>query len=161
MNGIENSLKVYIGRVKALNDPAFTGKLAAAEAELKAKSAGNAAIGNPWADVAKAMGSYRDFYVARRFSQPSGDLFGYAMTLVRAAAERGKPNTDRLPGYTDSALPLVQKRLLDEQPIYPWLDELVMEWSLTQGARISRRRRSADQDIARQGIARGPRCAAG
>ena len=132
LEGIENSLKVYIGRVKALNDPAFTGKLARAEAELKAKSAGNAAIGNPWADVAKAMNSYRDFYVARRFSQPSGDLFGYALTLVRAAAERGKPNTDRLPGYTDSALPLVQKRLLDEQPIYPWLDELVMEWSLSK-----------------------------
>ena len=132
LEGIENSLKVYIGRVKALNDPTFTGKLAAAEAELKAKSAGNAAIGNPWADVAKAMSAYRDFYVADRFSLPSGDLFGYAMTLVRAAAERGKPNTDRLPGYTDSALPLVQKRVLDEQPIYPWLDELVMEWSLSK-----------------------------
>ncbi len=88
--------------MKALNDPAFTGKLARAEAELKAKSAGNSAIGNPWADVASAMRAYRDFYVADRFSLPSGDLFGYAMTLVRAAAERGKPNTDRLPGYTDS-----------------------------------------------------------
>jgi hypothetical protein len=132
LEGIENSLKVYIGRVKALNDPAFTGKLAAAEAELRSKSAGNAAVGNPWADVAKAMNSYRDFYVADRFSLPSGDLFGYAMTLVRAAAERAKPNTDRLPGYTDSALPLVQKRVLDEQPIYPWLDELVMEWSLSK-----------------------------
>jgi len=132
LESIENSLKVYIGRVKALNDPAFTGKLAAAEAELRAKSAGNPAIGNPWADVDKAMNAYRDFYVARRFSLPQGDLFGYALTLVRAAAERGKPNTDRLPGYTDSALPLVQKRLLDEQPIYPWLDELVMEWSLSK-----------------------------
>ena len=132
LEGIENSLKVYIGRVKALNDPAFTGKLAAAEAELKTKSAANAAIGNPWTDVARAMSAYRDFYVADRFSLPSGDLFGYAMTRVRAAAERGKPNTDRLPGYTDSALPLVQKRVLDEQPIYPWLDELVMEWSLSK-----------------------------
>jgi hypothetical protein len=132
LESIENSLKVYIGRVKALNDPAFTGKLAAAEAELRAKSAGNAAIGNPWADVTKAMNAYRDFYVARRFSLPQGDLFGYAMTLVRAAAERARPNTDRLPGYTESALPLVQKRLLDEQPIYPWLDELMMEWSLSK-----------------------------
>jgi hypothetical protein len=78
------------------------------------------------------MNAYRDFYVARRFSLPQGDLFGYAMTLVRAAAERARPNTDRLPGYTESALPLVQKRLLDEQPIYPWLDELMMEWSLSK-----------------------------
>ena len=72
LGSIENSLKVYIGRVKALGDPAFTGKLAAAEAALKAKSAGNAAIGNPWGDVAKAMRAYRDFYIADRFSLPSG-----------------------------------------------------------------------------------------
>ena len=132
LGGIENSLKVFIGRVKALGDPAFTGRLAAAEAELKAKSAGNPAIGNPWADIGKAMRSYRDFYVADRFSLPQGDLFGYAMTLVRAAAERTKPNTERFPGYSDSALPLVQKRLLDEKPIYPWLDQLTMEWSLSK-----------------------------
>jgi len=132
LGGIENSLKVYIGRVNALNDPAFTAKLAAAEAALKAKSAGSAAIGNPWADVEKAMRAYRNFYIADRFSLPQGDLFGYAMTLVRAAAERTKPNTDRFPGYSDSALPLVEKRLLDEKPIYPWLDELTMEWSLSK-----------------------------
>ncbi len=132
LGGIENSLKVYIGRVKALGDPAFTSKLAAAEAELKAKSAGNAAIGTPWGDIAKAMRSYRDFYIADRFSLPQGDLFGYAMTLVRAAAERTKPNADRFPGYSDSALPLVQKRLLDEKPIHPWLDQLFMEWSLSK-----------------------------
>ena len=132
LGGVENSLKVFIGRVKALGDPAFTGRLAAAEADLKAKSAGNAAIGNPWGDVSKAVRSYRDFYVADRFSLPSGDLFGYAMTLVRAAAERGKPNAERFPGYSDSALPLVEKRLLDERPIYPWLDQLTMEWSLSK-----------------------------
>ena len=132
LGGYENSLKVYIGRVKALNDPAFTGKLAAAEADLKARSAGNAAIGNPWADVGQAMRAYRNLYVARRFGLPTGDLFNYAITLVRAASERGKPNTDRYTGYTDSALPLVQKRLLDEKPIYPWLDQLKMEWSLSK-----------------------------
>lgn len=132
LGGIENSLKVYIGRVKALGDPAFTAKLAAAEAELKAKSAGNPAVGNPWTDVAKAMRAYRDFYVADRFSLPAGDLFGYAMTLVRASAERSKPNAERFPGYSDSQLPLVEKRLLDERPIYPWLDQLTMEWSLSK-----------------------------
>uniref|UniRef100_UPI0025F3ED34 S46 family peptidase n=1 Tax=Sphingomonas sp. TaxID=28214 RepID=UPI0025F3ED34 len=72
LESIENSLKVYIGRVGALGDPAFTGRLAAAEAELKAKSAGNPAIGNPWGDIAKAMADYRTFYVARRYALPSG-----------------------------------------------------------------------------------------
>jgi V8-like Glu-specific endopeptidase len=132
LGGVENSLKVYIGRVKALGDPAFTGKLASAEAELKAKSMGNAAIGDPWRDVAEAMRAYRNFYVADRFSLPSGDLFGYAITLVRAAAEKSKPDAERFPGFSDSALPLVEKRLLDDRPIYPWLDQLTMEWSLSK-----------------------------
>ena len=132
LDSIENSLKVYIGRTKALSDPGFMGKIAAAEAQLKSRSAGNAAIGNPWGDVAKAMTAYRSFYVQRRFATPSGDLFGYALKLVRLASERGKPAGDRLPGYSDSALPLVEKTVLDDHPIYPWLDTLMMEWSLSK-----------------------------
>jgi len=132
LGGIENSLKVQIGRVKALNDPAFTAPLAAAEADLKRRSAGNAALSDPWGDIAKSVSAYRDFYVADRFSLPSGDLFGYAMTLVRAAAERAKPSAERLSGYTDSSLPLVEKRLVDSRPITPWLDRLTMEWSLSK-----------------------------
>jgi len=130
--GIENSLKVYIGATKALNDPAFTGRLAAAEADLKRRSAGNAAIGDPWAEISKAVANYRNFYVARRFAQPRGDLYSYASTLVRGAEERTKPNSERLPGYTDSALPLVEKELLDPTPTYPWLEQLMMEWSLSK-----------------------------
>lgn len=132
LNGIENSLKVYIGRTKALNDPAFTSRLAAAEADLKAKSAGNAAIGDPWGEMDKAVQAYRKLYLAYRFTEPSGDLYSYAQTLVMAAAERTKPNSERLPGYTESALPLTEKRLLDAAPVYPWLDELQLEWSLSK-----------------------------
>jgi len=132
LNGIENSLKVYIGRTKALNDPSFTGRLAAAEADLKAKSAGNAKIGDPWTAVNSAVSAYRSLYLAQRFTQPSSDLLGYAQTLVLAAQERDKPNGERLPGYTDSALPLTQKRVLDDRPIYLWLDKLMLEWSLSK-----------------------------
>jgi hypothetical protein len=130
--GIENSLKVYIGRTKALNDPAFVGKLAAAEADLKAKTQGSSAAGNPWHQVDAAVEGYRDLYVPLRFATPGSDLFDYAQTLVRAAEERSKPNSERLPGYTDSSLPLLAKQLLDPRPVYPWLDELTMEWSLSK-----------------------------
>ncbi len=130
--GIENGLKVYIGRTKALSDPDFMGKLGAAETELRAKSAGNAAIGDPWSAIDSAVDDYRDMYLAARFDEPSGDLYSYATALVRAAAERTKPNGERLRGYTDSALPLTEKRLLDEQPVHPWLEELTMEWSLSK-----------------------------
>ena len=129
----ENALKVYIGRVKALNDPAFVKTLADAEAELRTKSAGDPAIGDPWADIAKADAAYRNIYLANRFMTPRGDLYTYAQELVRAADERTKPNGDRLPGYTDSALPLLEKQVLDAHPIYPWLDQLMLEWSLSKG----------------------------
>jgi hypothetical protein len=132
LDGVENSLKVYIGRVKAFNDPAFMGKLAAAETELRAKSAGNPAIGNPWGDISTAMAAYRELYLPYRFIDPSGDLYHYAAALVRAAAERTKPNGDRLPGYSDSALPLLEKQVLDAKPIVPWLDQLELEWSLSK-----------------------------
>jgi hypothetical protein len=132
LNGLENSLKVFIGRGKALSDPEFTGRLAAAEADLKRRSAGNAAIGDPWKDVDAAVEAYRAVYLPLRFTQPTSDLYSYAQTLVYAAQERAKPNAERLPGYTDSALPLTEKRVLDQRPVYGWLDELLLGWSLSK-----------------------------
>lgn len=132
LNGLENQLKVFIGRTKALNDPAFTARLADAEKDLRAKSADNASLGDPWTDVEKAVTAYRALYLPVRFTQPDGQLYSYAQSLVLAAQERSKPNAERLPGFTDSALPLTEKRLLDERPIYPWLDELRMNWSLSK-----------------------------
>lgn len=132
LNGLENQLKVFIGRTKALGDTAFTGKLAAAEADLRARSAGNATLGDPWSDVEKAVTAYRALYLPYRFTQPEGELYGYAQALVLAAQERAKPNGERLPGFTDSTLPLTEKSVLDQKPIYPWLDELRMNWSLSK-----------------------------
>ncbi|MEA3079361.1 MAG: hypothetical protein QOF05_769, partial [Sphingomonadales bacterium] len=124
LEGLENSLKVYIGLKRALDDPQFMGRIAAAEADLRAKSGKR--FGNPWADIARAAEAHRNLYLARYFALPRGDLFNYAITLVRGAEERAKPDAERLPGYTQSALPLVQKRLLDPEPIYPWLDRLYL-----------------------------------
>jgi V8-like Glu-specific endopeptidase len=132
LGGLENSLKVTIGRVKALNDPAFTGRLAAAEADLKRRAGAGTGGGDPWSAIAAATRAQRNSHVARTFATPSGQLFSYALALVRAAEERGKPNSERLPGYTDSALPLLEKSLTDERPITPWIEQLRMEWSLSK-----------------------------
>jgi hypothetical protein len=132
--GLENSLKVYIGRVKALNDPAFMKTLADAETALRAKAAGDSAIGDPWSDIARADAAYREIYVPFRFvnTLPRGDLFDYAVELVRSAEERAKPNSERLPDYTDSRLPLLEKEILDAHPVYPWLERLRLEWGLSK-----------------------------
>ena len=130
--GVENNLKRTIGRTKALGDPAFNAMLARNEAELRARSSGNAAIGDPWKDIDAAVQALRAIDTEYRFAAPEGDLFDYALRLVRAAEERAKPNGERLPGYSDSALPLLEKTLLDERPVHPWLDSLLMEWSLSK-----------------------------
>ncbi|WP_395000324.1 S46 family peptidase, partial [Sphingomonas sp.] len=68
----------------------------------------------------------------RRFLRPRSDLFGYAAALVRSAAERTKPDGERLPGYSDSALPLLEKQLLDPTPVTPWVDQLKLEFYLSK-----------------------------
>jgi hypothetical protein len=60
------------------------------------------------------------------------DLFGYGRSLVRAAQERAKPNSERLPEYTDSRLALLEKRVLDNEPVYPELEKTLLQFWLTK-----------------------------
>jgi hypothetical protein len=138
--GLENSYKVYFGRQFALNDPAIIDAKRAAEAELKARIAADpmlaAEIGDPWGEIAKAQGAYADTYVRYRMLEqlPGGlsELYSYARALVRAAEERAKPSADRLAEYSDAKLPLLEKEVLDETPVYPALDQVYLEFLLSK-----------------------------
>ena len=103
--------------------------------EAQALLRADPSIGDPWSEIARADVAYRNIYLPYRFlvTNPRGDLYDYAHELVRAAEERAKPNSERLPDYTDSALPLLEKQILDPRPIYPWLEQLRLEWSLSKG----------------------------
>jgi hypothetical protein len=56
----------------------------------------------------------------------------YAITLVRAAEERAKPNTERLPEYTDQSLVHVQQALSAPVPVYKDLEELNLKLMFTE-----------------------------
>ena len=137
---IENGYKAYYGMYRSLLDPVFAAKLADAEKQLRARVAANptlaAKIGDPWGEVDRAMAAYRDIYQRYSFLEPragfSSDLYAHARTIVRAAEEREKPDADRLPGYTESSLPLLQKQLLDPTPTYPWLEQLKIGFWLSK-----------------------------
>ena len=58
-------------------------------------------------------------------------LLGDAVTLVRAAAERNKPNGERLPEYTEKSLVNVQRQLGASVPIYKDLEEMELALTLT------------------------------
>ena len=134
--GLENSYKVYYGRLTALDDTAFMDGKRRQEAALQAK-AGPAAHGpnSPWATIAGAQQQARALYLPFRFVErgPSGSqLFAYARSLVRAAAERAKPSAERLPGYSDSRLALLEKQVLDPAPVYAALEQQTLEFWLTK-----------------------------
>lgn len=138
--GVENSFKAIYGQEEALVDPTIMNGKRAAEKELRDKVAADAALaqatGDPWSDIAKAQIVRRNLFLPYTYLEAraggGSDLYGYARALVRAATERAKPNGERLREYTDSKLPLVQKRLLDAQPIYPELEQLSLEFWLSK-----------------------------
>lgn len=138
--GVENSYKAYYGQWRSLLDPAFAGQLAASEQALRAKVAADPAlkakIRDPWAEIARATDTYRDMYLRYIFLEAraggGSELFAYARALVRAAEERTKPDKDRLPEYRETALPLIEKEIVDPRPSYPWLEELDMAFWLSK-----------------------------
>jgi hypothetical protein len=136
--GLENSYKVYFGRLFALNGGDLLAKKRADEAALRSKVPAlglGGDFGDPWATIAGAQNDYRALYLPYRFVEggPTGsDLFGYARDLVRAAAERQKPSAERLPGYADSQLPLLEKEVLDVKPVEPALEQQLLEFWLSK-----------------------------
>ena len=138
--GVENSFKVYSGRQFTLSDPAFMDIKRRQETDLRRRVRNNARlsaeIGDPWARIEGAQKAYAELYLPyRQLEIGAGslsELFTYARTLVRAAAERTKGPGERLPEYSDARLPLIGRALLDEQPIDPKLEQLYLGFWLSK-----------------------------
>ncbi len=136
--GLENALKVYRGLESALLDDALLQQKQAQERELRAKVGADAKLatqtGTAWDEIARAQARYRQIYDRYAYLENgtgfNTDLFGYARQLVRGAAERGKPNEQRLREYADSNLPKVSAGLLAARPIYSDFEELTFSFSL-------------------------------
>ena len=60
----------------------------------------------------------------------NSQLFAHARALVRAAAERAKPNETRLPEFTEARLPAVVQGLKADAPIYPDFEVLRLSFGL-------------------------------
>ncbi len=136
---VENSFKALLGQQRALNDPAFFATKVTEEQKLRAAVAAKpelqAAYGSAWDDIARLQTLRQE--LSPRYSAVSGGalangLLGYARQLVVAAAERKKPNGQRLPEYTDQALVALQQELAAPVPIYADLEETSLAFSLTK-----------------------------
>ncbi|MGB9236461.1 MAG: S46 family peptidase [Terriglobales bacterium] len=135
---LENGFKVYFGRQQALMDPQFFATKVQEEKNLRAATAADPKLApylSAWDEIAKVQQVRSQLFVrnsllnGRTFR--AGLLGGAAVTLVRAAAERAKPNTERLPGYTDQALVNVQQELSAPTPVYKDQEELDLALAFT------------------------------
>ena len=129
---LENTFKALYGEQQALLDPQFMAVKQREEQHLRAAVAGDpklATYTSAWDDLAQVQRVRAQLYIRR--TRVSGRAFrtgllGYAVTLVQSAAERAKPNADRLPEYTDNSLIAVQQTLAAPVPVYKDLEELTL-----------------------------------
>jgi V8-like Glu-specific endopeptidase len=138
LDTLENAIKVRRKQLDTLHDDAFMTQRAKEEAALQAAVAADPALkavaGTAWDDIEKAQQTYRNILLPYTFTEGAAgfnsELYFHARALVRAAAERAKPNTERLREYTDAALPQVRQAIAAETPIYPDLEEVRLSFSL-------------------------------
>ena len=140
LQGIENGLKVTRGRLQALGDGSLMDNKRRAEAALRAFVASQPALaartGNPWAEIEAAQRIKREMETEYQLLEGSNAFvsahFAYARTLVRGAAERTKPNAERLREFNDTSLPQIEQRLRAVVPVYPAFEQVRLGWSLNR-----------------------------
>lgn len=122
--GIQNSRKVYDGRIAGLLDPGLMDGRRAEEDALRrfADSRPELDAAGAWDRIAEAQATIARN--ARRYNFLEGynfnsSLFEIARKLLRASVERAKPDGERLREYRDSAKAEFELALFSEEPIYP------------------------------------------
>jgi hypothetical protein len=145
LHDVENELKADVDEQRALDDPVFFSSLVSKERRLRAKVAANQALaaeyGSAWTDL-EAIQTLRA-QLAPRYNAVSlvsspywTTLYADAVLLVRSAAERAKPNGERLPEFTDEGIADIEQQLEAKVPVYPDLEELNFSFVLTELRRV-------------------------
>jgi hypothetical protein len=134
---LENSQKAIAGYLEGIRDQAAmsTKNLAEREQEKQYREK-NPGMSNPWEEIASAVKVEREIYNQLTYVERSrgfdSNLAVIARNLVRVAAEKSKPNGDRLREYRDSALPSLEQRLFSTAPVYKNLESMKLAGSFSQ-----------------------------
>jgi hypothetical protein len=128
--GLQNSLKVYVGRAEALADKAIVAKKEAEEADFRKRVAANPEwqkeYGGAWDTIAQTEELVKPEIRSQLFRRTDSRLFSIAMQIVQYAAEVKKPDGDRLPGYHDAQLESLRFQLLSPARIEIPTEKLFM-----------------------------------
>lgn len=138
--GYENAFKAISGEEAGLRDNKLMAAKQQEEDKLKQSAQSDPKkkeqFGDPWSDIAQAEATYKQIYLPlsyiERRSGFRGDLAGFARILIRAAAEKAKPNGERLREYRESALPSLEQQLFSTAPLYKDLETVMLTESLRE-----------------------------
>lgn len=133
---IENSRKVWDGRIVGLLDPQLIAAKQAEEDALKKFAADQPALGaaDAWDKIAAAqqvIARTATRYAFLETYNANSDLFKIGRDLLRAAAERPKADGDRLAEYRDARKAPFELALFSAKPIYEDLEQLKLAHFLT------------------------------
>jgi hypothetical protein len=136
--GVQNSRKARTGQIAGLLDPALMAQKRDQERELRefvARPPELKDVARSWDEIANAQQVIaREALTFNLLEGAHGfqsTLFGIARTLLRAGAEKAKPNQERLREFGEAGLVSLEFRLFSEEPIYADYEQLRLANSLT------------------------------
>jgi len=136
--GLQNSLKVYEGRVDALADKAIIAKKQADEDDFRKKVAANPEwqkeYGSAWETIAATEKKAAPRAKAMIFRRADSRLLSIARQIVQLVAEEKKPDGERLDGYHDAQLETLKFQLFSPAKIYTSTEKLNMTTALNLAA---------------------------
>jgi len=135
---IQNSRKVYIGRMQGLQDRKLMSAKQKAEYDLRAKVTTDPKLKEyaaAWDQVLKSLEEHKKLFKRRQLLDVgrgfNSRYFTIARHLVRMADEDLKPNAERLPEYRESNRETLEQELFSTAPIYEDLEQVKLSVSLS------------------------------
>jgi hypothetical protein len=137
---IGNAHTVLSGRRQALANAEAFARIIASEQDLQQRVRRNRAaqreVGDAWGEITRAQTSYRAMFHPYQYLEArAGErslLFGWARDIVRGAAERTKPDAERMRRFTDARLANVVQGINANRPVTPEFEEIHLAFWLSQ-----------------------------
>jgi hypothetical protein len=136
---LENAFKAYTGQLEGLKDKSVMAKKTKREQEVRRSVAADPKkqkeYGGAWDAIARGRaelpGYVRELNLIGNGAAFNTELFAYARALVRLATQGAKPDSERLPEYTDARRGAIVMFLSSPDPIYEDFEKFKLTASLS------------------------------
>ena len=135
--GIENALEAWTGEYNGLLDENLISKKEQEETAFRAlvesRPEWKKEYGEAWDAIGEAQKKQLEMLKPLRFRSLRGSRMArLALSIVQYVTEAEKPDGERLDSYHDSQLDSLRFRLFSPAPVYPELEEVLLEDGLAE-----------------------------